>query len=178
MVSTDDSNIASISQDFGAEVVMRPSKISGDFDSSESALLHVLEQLEQTEAYAPDLIVFLQCTSPTTLPDDIDSTIQKLLNCKADNALAVTEFHYFLWQNNNGDAIGINHDKTIRLMRQERKTQYRETGAVYGMETGGFLKSKHRFFSSLQLCYSIFGRNPTFHIFSKEKRTIFLPFTQ
>ena len=44
VVSTDDLQIAFISQQQGAEVVLRPPKISGDKASSESALLHVLEE--------------------------------------------------------------------------------------------------------------------------------------
>ena len=45
IVSTDDEEIASISEDYGAEISWRPSNISGDLSSSESALLYVLENL-------------------------------------------------------------------------------------------------------------------------------------
>jgi N-acylneuraminate cytidylyltransferase len=147
VVSTDDPAIATVSKESGAGVVRRPAEISGDLDSSESALLHALEHLRATEGYEPDLLIFLQCTSPLTLPEDIVGTVQALLDENADSALAVTPFHYFLWRRNEGrDAVGINHDKTMRLMRQEREPQYREAGAVYVMRTQGFLKAKHRFF--------------------------------
>ena len=147
IVSTDDPEIASISEQYGAEVVWRPSEISGDDASSEPALLHVLEHLKATENYEPDLIVFLQCTSPLTSPEDIDETVNNLLENDADSAFTVTPFHYFLWkQDQNGEAIGINHDKSVRLMRQEREPQYLETGSVYAMRTKGFLSKKYRFF--------------------------------
>lgn len=42
VVSTDDQKIAKVSRKYGAEVILRPTDISGDFASSESALLHVL----------------------------------------------------------------------------------------------------------------------------------------
>jgi len=145
--STDDAEIAKISREFGAEVIWRPSKISGDTASSESALLHALEHLCLTEGYEPSVLIFLQCTSPLTLPEDIDGTIQALLDEGADSSLSVTPFHYFLWrQDESGDAVGINHDKAVRLRRQDRDTQYLETGAIYVMRTQGFLQAKHRFF--------------------------------
>ena len=149
VVSTDDAQIAAISGQYGAEVVWRSAEISGDTAASELALLHVLEYLQQAEGYEPDLVVFLQCTSPLTLSEDIEGTIQVLLDEKADSALAVTPFHYFLWRRDkSGNAVGINHDKAVRLMRQQREPQYRETGAVYVMRTQGFLQAKHRFFGS------------------------------
>jgi len=147
IVSTDDPEIAAVSGQYGAEVVWRPAEISGDTASSEAALLHVLEHLKNAENYQPDLIVFLQCTSPLTSPEDIDGTVKVLLDEDADSAFTATPFHYFLWEKDqNGEAVGINHDKRARLMRQEREPQYIETGAVYVMRTEGFLKAKHRFF--------------------------------
>lgn len=147
VVSTDDPEIATIAQQYGAEVVWRPPEISGDMASSEAALSHTLAHLHENESYEPELIVFLQCTSPLTLAEDIDGTVQALLTQDADTALAVTPFHYFLWrEDEHGDTVGINHDKRERLLRQQREPQYRETGAVYVMRTAGFLAAKHRFF--------------------------------
>lgn len=147
IVSTDDPEIAKAAKEYRSEVVMRPAAISGDRASSESALLHVLDHLANTDAYEPDLVVFLQCTSPLTLPEDIDGTIQALLDENADSALAVTPFHYFLWnQNESGNAVGINHDKRFRPLRQDRERQFLETGAVYVMRTQDFKETKHRFF--------------------------------
>lgn len=147
ITSTDDTKIADISKQYGAEVVWRPTKISGDKASSESALLHVLEHLKHTEDYEPDIIAFLQCTSPLTLAEDIDGTIQVLLEEDADSCLAVTPFHYFLWrQDKSGDVVGINHNKHVRPLRQESEPQYLETGAIYVMRTSGFIQARHRFF--------------------------------
>ena len=152
VVSTDDAKIAEISQQYGAEVVWRPEEISGDLASSEAALLHVLDELKAKENYEPELTVFLQCTSPLTAAADIDGTIETLQQNQADSALAVVDFHYFVWKTDEaGSAVGINHDKRVRKMRQEREPQYLETGAVYVMRTVGFRKSGHRFFGKTVL---------------------------
>ena len=152
IVSTDDAEIGAVAQQYGAEVVWRPAEISGDTASSESALLHVLDHLAQTEGYEPELVVFLQCTAPLTLAEDISGTIQILLDQQADTAVAVVPFHYFLWKcDNDGNAIGVNHDKNRRLLRQQQDPQYLEAGAVYVMHTQGFRQARHRFFGNTAL---------------------------
>jgi len=147
VVSTDDVEIASVANNYYVEVVKRPLKITGDTASSESALIHTIEYLRENEGYEADIVVFLQCTTPLTLAEDIDGTDDLLLKKNADSALAVAPFHYFLWEKNkNGDAVGINHDKRKRALRQECGQQFIETGAVYVMHTTGFMKTKHRFY--------------------------------
>ena len=151
-VSTDHPEIATEAIKYGASVIERPQDISGDLDSSESAILHALEHLQHIENYYPDICVFLQCTSPLTSPQDIDETIKKLFSDDADSALAVTDFHYFIWGNDKeGNASGINHDKNMRLMRQEREAQFLETGAVYVFKVDKFMNKKHRFFGKTSM---------------------------
>ncbi|MGA1823352.1 MAG: cytidylyltransferase domain-containing protein [bacterium] len=152
IVSTDDKNIALVAKQYRGEVIMRPPDISGDKASSESALLHVLTHLHDVERYEPEIVVFLQCTSPLTVPEDIDGTMKALFDNHADTALAVAPFHYFLWQRHkDGSATGIGHDKEVRLLRQEREPHFRETGGVYIMRTKGFKKAQHRFFGKTSL---------------------------
>jgi N-acylneuraminate cytidylyltransferase len=141
LVSTDDAEIAAISKEAGASVIMRPDALSTDIASSEQALIHALKSLKQT----PELTVFLQCTSPLTQSVDIDHCIKKLLETKADCAFTATESHRFLWKNPD-NATGVNHKITERKRRQELEKEYAENGAVYVMRTTGFLQTQHRFF--------------------------------
>ncbi|MDA1280863.1 MAG: acylneuraminate cytidylyltransferase [Chloroflexi bacterium] len=146
VVSTDDPGIEKISREAGAEIVLRPQEISGDTATSESAILHCLAKLRASEGYVPDIIVFLQCTSPFTLAEDIDGTVNALRTEDAGSALAVTDFHYFLWRNTReSGATGVNHDKSVRQLRQHRQPEYLEAGSVYAMKTNAFLQEKHRF---------------------------------
>lgn len=152
IVSTDDDEIAAVSREYGAEVVMRPDEISGDTASSESALLHVLNFLNEAEGLMPDVLLMLQCTSPLTTSGDIDAVAMRLAETGADCAFTAVPFHYFLWKDEgNGGADGINHDPAERLMRQQREPEYLETGAIYGMKIPGFLKAKHRFFGKITM---------------------------
>ena len=146
VVSTDDPAIAEVAREYGAEVVWRPAELASDSASSESALLHALATLASEQHYVPELVAFLQCTSPLTLAQDIDGTIARLAAERADTALSVATFHYFVWKLDGRDALGVNHDKRVRLRRQDREPEFLETGAVYVMKTAGFLQAKHRFF--------------------------------
>ncbi len=146
VVSTDDPEIAAVARAWGADVVDRPAELSGDTASSEAALLHTLSVLSG-QGYDPDVLLFLQCTSPLTTSEDIDATAQAVL-AGADTALTVAPFHYFLWTE---DGEGVNHNKSVRQMRQQRKPEFLETGAVYAMRVAGFLEAKHRFFGRTAL---------------------------
>ncbi len=147
IVSTDSEDYARIARQAGAEApFLRPANLSGDEAGSESALLHVLDTLQDTEGYTPDRLVFLQCTSPFTLAEDIDGCLDALERQQADTAFTVTPSHAFLWKETPQGATGINHDKSRRLRRQEREPEFRETGAVYVMNTAGFREHRHRFF--------------------------------
>jgi N-acylneuraminate cytidylyltransferase len=147
VVSTDDDEIAVAAKLFGADVVMRPTEISGDNASSEAALLHVLEYLENTEGYRPRVVALLQATAPLTTAEDIDCTIRKVVGGEFDCSLAVTPFHYFLWrEDSDGSVSGINHEHSARALRQNREPQYLECGSVYVFRSDGFREVRHRFF--------------------------------
>jgi N-acylneuraminate cytidylyltransferase len=152
-VSTDDSQIASIARDYGAQIIVRPQELANDTATSESALLHGLSILNK-RGINPDLLVFMQCTSPLTTNEDIDAAIQKLIEKKADSCFTATDFHYFVWEElADGSAIGINHDKRFRPRRQDREPQYLENGAVYVMKCSAFQQARHRFFGKTVMSF-------------------------
>lgn len=146
-VSTDDAEIASVAREYGAEVIWRPAELATDTASSESALLHALSYLRSEKGMQVDLLVFIQCTSPFVESKDIDAMIAKLEEVGADCIFTVTRFHGFVWKvDEQLGAVGVNHDRAVRLRRQEREPEFLETGAVYIMRADGFTQHKHRFF--------------------------------
>jgi CMP-N-acetylneuraminic acid synthetase len=146
-VSTDDEGIAEAARAAGAEVIDRPANLAGDEASSESALLHALDALREREGYEPELLVFVQCTSPFVTSADLDGAIEALRSSGADSLLAAAPFHGFVWKRGpDGAAEGVDHDSRRRPRRQDRESRWLETGAVYVMRTAGFRAAKHRFF--------------------------------
>ena len=142
VVSTDDDAIVKEAQAHGAEVVRRPAAISGDSASSESALLHALDTLEQ-HGSLPAQLVFLQCTSPFTSGAQIDQVLTALANPEINSAFAVAPWHGFLWRS---DGRGINHNpQQPRQRRQDLEPAFLETGAIYAMSTACFRAEGSRF---------------------------------
>ena len=147
-VSTDDNEIATVAKDAGAEVVIRPKPLASDTASSESAVLHVLEEHHLKYEQYPEITVFLQCTSPFTTIEDIQSSIDKIAREGCDSVFTASEHHAFIWT--EGDLSqgwsGVNHDSKMRLRRQDLAPEFIEAGNLYCFRTEGFLTKKHRFF--------------------------------
>ena len=146
VVSTDDPEIAAVSIRFGAEVVRRPTELSGDQASSESALLHALEALGVDKG----VLAFLQCTSPLTLPCDVDNTVRALAS--ADSAFTAVPGHRFMWTLSSGEALPMGHEKGYRPRRQELETRFTEIGAVYAVRIPAFINEKTRFAGRTAIC--------------------------
>ena len=145
IVTTDDPRIAAAVRSVGAEVIDRPASLSGDQASSESALLHALDQLGSD----PDVLVFMQATSPFINASEFDEAIERVRSGWEDVVFAAKETYAFLWGLSDAGATGINHDASVRRRRQEREPHYQETGAFYVMRTAGFREAGFRFFGRI-----------------------------
>lgn len=150
VVSTDDDEIAQVATAAGARVVRRPGELAGDQASSESALLHVLGALA-AEGVEPEVTVFVQATSPFIEPDDVAGAVASVLEGRADVAFSVTPTDLHVWREGPDGPEGVNHDKRVRLRRQDREPEFAETGAFYAMRTSGFLEHEHRFFGTVHM---------------------------
>lgn len=136
VVSTDDEEIAEVSRRYGAQVVMRPTELSHDTASSESALLHALDCLER-DGYLPQLLVFLQATSPIRWALDVDGAVERLLNDGADSCFSACAEHFVgRWRRDASSAVApVNFKVGSRPMRQAYPIEYLENGSIYVMRT-------------------------------------------
>lgn len=153
VVSTDGDAIAAEADAAGALVVRRPAGLSGDEASSESALLHVLDSLAADPAPPdPDVVVFVQATSPFIDPADLDVAVARVRDGHADSVFAAAPSHAFLWRiADDGTARAVNHDAAVRPRRQDREPEYRETGAFYAFRAAAFREHRHRFHGRVEL---------------------------
>ena len=132
IVTTDDSEIDAISKQVGVEVIRRPKEISGDTATSESALRHVLDHLQEADDYEPDLVVFLQATSPLRKPQDIQNAIETLQREHADSLFSASRVHGFVWRSTDDTLSAVTYDPTQRMRRQEFvETIWEENGSIY-----------------------------------------------
>lgn len=149
VVSTDSDAIAGAARAAGADVIARPTAISGDTASSEAAVLHALSAFEELHSLTVDVVLLVQCTSPFLATSDVESVAVAVASGAADSALTVAPFHGFLWRDDpdgTGTGTGVNHDPAYRPRRQDRPQDLLETGAAYAMDAAGFRTARHRFF--------------------------------
>ena len=126
-VSSDSQEILSVATNYGASPILRPKEISDDKSSSESALLHVLDNLSKD----PDLVVFLQSTAPLRKMDDIDNAISKLIQDKADSLLSLIETQEFMWEESKERFKPLTYDLSYRCDHRHLKRLYYENGSIY-----------------------------------------------
>ncbi len=145
VVSTDDAEIAAVAREWGAEVVDRPAELADDTATSETALLHALEEL-RSRGVSARVLVFLQATSPFIAPADVDAAVVRVLDGDCDTVFSAVESWGFIWRTGETGATGVNHDSATRPRRQDRELEFLETGAFYVMDAVGFQAARHRFF--------------------------------
>lgn len=130
-VSTDCAEIAAVATQFGAAVIHRPAELSGDTASSESALLHALDAIRDQHDGDPDLVVFLQATSPLRPLGAVSDAIQTLVREAADSLFSASPLHGFVWQIEDGTPHPLGYDYDHRPRRQEAPRQVEENGSIY-----------------------------------------------
>lgn len=131
IVSTDDPEIADVARAEGALVVVRPPELADDMATSESALLHVLDDRRAGGRTDPDLVVFLQCTSPVRTSADVDVAIFTLEHQSADSLLSVAETKRFVWRDGRTGPKPVNYDYKARRREQDFAPHFEENGSIY-----------------------------------------------
>ena len=144
-VTSDDKAILKISEDAGAKTVRRPGSLASDTSPTEAALLHAIGEIEHRSSKTPDIVVFLQATSPLRTSEDIDKSIGLFLSEKADSLFSGTILDDFcIWEHKDNKYNSISYDHRKRGRRQERKPYYLENGSIYIFKAGILKKHGNR----------------------------------
>jgi N-acylneuraminate cytidylyltransferase/CMP-N,N'-diacetyllegionaminic acid synthase len=132
VVSTDDAEIAALSERAGAEIVWRPSELAMDRTPTVAVLTHVVQSRRPNAM--PDRVVTLQPTSPLRLPRHIDEAIA-LLTPEFDAVVSVCPVGHSPYKMFSvvGDALRplMEGAPPPGAARQDLPLVYQENGAVY-----------------------------------------------
>jgi N-acylneuraminate cytidylyltransferase len=160
-VTSDSQEILDVARQYGALAIERPTDISGDESSSESAWLHALEAIE-CSGLVVERIVGMQATSPLREANDLTRALAMFDHNGLDSLLTCCEVEdYFMWAYGpDGQPTGVNHDYRNRRRRQNIEKRYLENGSFYvfrptilrsmnnrlGGRIGLFVMEKHKMF--------------------------------
>lgn len=149
VVSSDDDSILSVGVKFQAQTIKRPAYLATDTAAPEPLIFQVMDYLKKRENYIPEIIVYLQPTSPLRTTADIDSSIEMILNKKATavNSVYELEKKYLktLIVEKSGYLKGSINNKYPFMNRQELPSVYMPNGAVYVITRKEFMKTKQLF---------------------------------
>jgi len=129
-VSTESKEIVKLCKKLKVKVVIRPKNLCKDTSQSESAIKHVLKNIN----YKVDNIIFLQATSPLRKPRDIDNAFECFINHKADSLFSghKAEDFFDVWSYKNKKFIPL----TINYKKRKPKQiflqkHYMQNGSIY-----------------------------------------------
>ncbi len=143
VVSTDDDAIAQVASATGAQVIIRPAELATDTAPSEGALRHALAELA-AQGYTPDLVVFLQATSPLRGETDLAAAIHRLLQHGANSLFSASRVHGFVWRRQESGLRALTYAPERRPRRQDIGEDLLENGSFYLFEPEVLLRHDNR----------------------------------
>ena len=128
VVTTDDSQIALLSEKFGASVVRRSEELSGDDVPLDPVVYDAMVQKEKLAFDEYDIVITLQPTSPLLKPSTLDAAIEKFEDFAVDTVLSVVDDRHLSWgYDEKNERYFPNYIE--RKNRQYLPKDFRETGA-------------------------------------------------
>lgn len=151
VVSSDGKSILSVAQQYGVWSIERPVELAKDDSRFEDAVVHALLCLKKEKHYEPDIIVYLQPTSPLRRAIDIDRSIRLFFDSGATSVISVREVDRSCLKtflvNRKGYLVGAINDKYPFSNRQELPRVFAPNGAIYVVTKDHFLATKSLFSS-------------------------------
>ncbi|MDD9899945.1 MAG: acylneuraminate cytidylyltransferase family protein [Alphaproteobacteria bacterium] len=134
VVSSDDTDILSVAEQYGAIPLKRPDDLASDTIGSMPSVKHALLRVEEKTGTPFNTVTLLQPTSPLRLARDITGAMNVLKNGHADNVVSVTSdppspYYTVIEQQSSGGYAVCKPAHIVR--RQDAPPVYQLNGAIY-----------------------------------------------
>jgi len=144
VVSSDSDEILEIANSYNVESIERPEYLAQDDSSTIDVIKHVLNVVNQTKDYFPEILMLLQPTSPLRDANDIDSAVKMFLeDDSADSLISVSKFnHNPFWSFKIEDKFlsPAFNEEFLNKRRQELPELFLPNGAIYIIKTSELLE--------------------------------------
>lgn len=144
-VSTDDEEIASISEIFGAKIIMRPSELATDSAGTEPVIEHAISYLKAIGINCNNIFL-LQATSPLRTAKHIEKAYAQYVKKEADCIISVFEPKHTPAKaylvSSSGEIEGLLSKNAPYSRRQDLPLVVLPNGAIYIFSGGEFMKNK------------------------------------
>ena len=129
VITTDDSEIALLSEKFGASVIRRSEELSTDETPLDPVVYDAMVQKEKLAFDEYDLVITLQPTSPLIKTSTLDKVIEKFEDFAIDSVITVVDDRRLSWGfDENNQRFFPNYIE--RKNRQDLPKDFKETGAI------------------------------------------------
>lgn len=135
VVTTDDSEIALISEKFGASVVRRSEELSSDEIPLDPVIYDAMNQKEKQAFDEYDIVITLQPTSPLIKTSTLDAAIEKFDDFSIDSVISVVDDRHLSWGFDEANQRYF-PNYIERKNRQYLPKEFRETGAIFATRRG------------------------------------------
>lgn len=145
VVSTDDSEIAAVALEYGAQVpFMRPAKLSDDHTGTTAVIRHAVEWFKEHEL-TPLQVCCIYATAPLVKPQDICSGLEILSSTECNYAFSVTSYPFPIQR-----AIRITNQGQVEMFNpgyfntrsQDLELAYHDAGQFYWGRADAWLNEK------------------------------------
>ena len=162
IVSTENSKIAKISKQYGADVpFLRPKKLATDNASMTDVLLHTITELRKLN-YNFDTIVNRDCTVPFIDKKDIRGAIRKYYSKSCNLVCGVYKQHhnpYFnMMEITKGDYMDFSKKLKKQITGRQNSPIVYQLNGLFVLNVENFLKSK-KFYSTKIIPYEILAEH-------------------
>lgn len=136
VISTDSEEIASVARAHGGDApFLRPAELAQADTPMWPVLQHALAEVERLEGKPYDLLMLLDPTSPTRLPQDVQAAVGRLSASNADGIIAVSKPEFNpMWHTvveKDGLMADWLPDSAGIMRRQDAPEIYRINGLLY-----------------------------------------------
>lgn len=143
VVSTDDEEISSVAQVYGAEVpFLRPPELSGDHIGTLPVIKHVIEQV-QARKENPVWVCCIYATAPFLTASDLSRGWQTLQETGAEYAFTVTSFPFPIQRAvkiTSSGRLAMFQPEHMNTRSQDLEPGYHDAGQFYWGRSTAFLR--------------------------------------